>query len=129
MSLPQNSSELDQSSNDSVNDNHETSNHNHHRSHSLIKLRKLPPVPIRGSHIIAELRDNNNLEGNEDYDHQKNEETDILDASSLGLNHIRSRSRFSTHHIVDSSGANDADNIQNMDTGFISFFRYLIFMT
>ncbi|GJS62980.1 probable serine/threonine protein kinase IRE [Tanacetum coccineum] len=79
MSLP---SEI--KNNNSVEDHHETSDRNHHRSHSFAKSRKIPPVPIRRSHTVSDFKD---------HDHPDNDGPDTLNASSLGLNHIRSRSR------------------------------------
>ncbi|KAK1409190.1 hypothetical protein QVD17_35715 [Tagetes erecta] len=116
MSLPQpSSSQSKESSSEEEEDDNETCHHhrNHQRSRSLVKLRKIPPLPIRPSHTTAELRDDNNRHGsdddrkcNEDRDNNQKDEAVILDASSLGLNHIRSRSdSSSSHHRVDSTAS------------------------
>ncbi|KAI3720803.1 hypothetical protein L2E82_31797 [Cichorium intybus] len=129
MSLPQPSSEIEGTSNNSVDDGHGTLHPNHQRSRSFIKLRKIPPIPIRRIHTMAEMRHNNDggggdddSKGNEDCD-LRIDEADILDASSLGLNHIRSGSS-SSHRTVDSTagtapklGAYDVDKIANPPGG------------
>nr|XP_043616368.1 probable serine/threonine protein kinase IRE [Erigeron canadensis] len=75
-------------------------------SHSIVKMRKIPPIPIRQSHSMAEMAD---CDGNGDQDNKNEEDNDnadaddddliddrclleedyILGASALGLNHIR----------------------------------------
>ncbi|KAJ9553232.1 hypothetical protein OSB04_017277 [Centaurea solstitialis] len=71
-------------------------------SHSILKLRKIPPIPIRQSQSMAEMAENDDDDGDstddEDddgdskddasYDRQL-EEDYMLHASALGLNHIR----------------------------------------
>ncbi|KAI3735174.1 hypothetical protein L6452_14664 [Arctium lappa] len=72
-------------------------------SHSILKLRKIPPIPIRQSQSMAEMAENNDDgdctdDGDDDddgdskddasYDRQL-EEDYLLHASALGLNHIR----------------------------------------
>ncbi|KAL4575931.1 hypothetical protein LXL04_012018 [Taraxacum kok-saghyz] len=116
---------IEGTSNNPVDDGHETLHHNNQGSHSFVKLRKIPPIPIRRIHTMSETRDNNvgggcddDIKGNEDRD-RKTSEIDILDASSLGLNRIRSRSSAS-HRNNDSTagtasklGAYDVDKISN----------------
>ncbi|PWA77243.1 AGC-kinase, Death-associated protein kinase 1 [Artemisia annua] len=93
MSLPQPSSDIE---NNSYNNNSvETSDRNRHRSHSLVKSRKIPPLPIRHSHSVADFKDHDDPD-----DVRQNEGPDTLNASSLGLDHIRGRSR-SRHFAVD----------------------------
>ena len=112
MSLPQPSSDIENNSN---NDNSvETSDGNHHRSRSLVKSRKLPPVPIRHSHSVADFKDHDDPD-----DDRQNEGPDTLNASSLGLNHIRGRSR-SRHFAIDFDSSVDVH--AKADTGFVSFF-------
>ncbi|KAI3748992.1 hypothetical protein L6452_12484 [Arctium lappa] len=129
MSLPQPLSESEQTSIDSLDDAHRTFHRNHQRSRSLAKFRKIPPIPIRRIHTMSEMRANKNgdggdddSKGREDYDRQT-DEADILDASSLGLNPIRSRSS-SSHHRVDSTvstasklDAYDVDKMENPPFG------------
>ncbi|KAK9078033.1 hypothetical protein SSX86_002090 [Deinandra increscens subsp. villosa] len=91
MSLPQPASELeDISNNPVVDDDHGSSRRNHHRSRSLFRLRKIPPLSIRRSHTIAEIRDGSGRGdgGTGDCDRQNDDEADTLiaggTASQLG---------------------------------------------
>lgn len=67
------------------------------QSPSVVKLRKIPPIPVR--HRV----DDNGEDANEDDDHESGSETSSTnEASTLGLNHIRTRSAPSPLRICNS---------------------------
>ena len=55
---------------------------------SRVKLRKIPPIPVRRSPSKGEFADGSDEDGGD----SEGEEASIILASSLGLNHIRTRS-------------------------------------
>ncbi|KAI3817915.1 hypothetical protein L1987_11715 [Smallanthus sonchifolius] len=95
MSIPPPSSEPEQTSYDSIDHVYRNLHQNCQTSHSIVKLRKIPPIPIRQSQSMAEMgesrdgvcSDDDNKE-DANYDRQM-EEDYLLHASALGLNHIR----------------------------------------
>ncbi|XP_071707900.1 probable serine/threonine protein kinase IRE [Rutidosis leptorrhynchoides] len=97
MSLPEPSSDIEQSSNNTIDDRHGTSNRNPQRSRSLVKSKNIPPVPILRSHTTSELReDNNNLHEYKDgCDRQNATVAHTLDAS-LSCSRSRSRGKLPT---------------------------------
>ncbi|CAH1438912.1 unnamed protein product [Lactuca virosa] len=131
MSHPQPSSEFERTSNNPVVDDADGNLHpNHQRSGPLLRLTKIPPISIRRIHTMDEMRDNNvgggcddGIKSYKDCD-RRTDEADILDASSLGLNRIRSRSSSLHRRVVDStagtaskSDAYDVDKIANPPGG------------
>ncbi|KAJ9539721.1 hypothetical protein OSB04_026227 [Centaurea solstitialis] len=126
MSPPQPTSESEQTSNDSGEDGRRSSNRKHQRSRSLAKLRKIPPIPMRRIHTMSEMTAKKNGDGcdddgkgREDYDRQT-DEPDVLDASSLGLNPIRSLSSSSSSNHRDSAvgtALKSDDKIANSSVG------------
>ncbi|KAJ0546731.1 putative protein kinase AGC-MAST family [Helianthus annuus] len=93
---PPSSSEPEQTSHNSLDHVYRNLHQNCQTSHSIVKLRKIPPIPIRQSHSMEDMgefsdpddddTDNNNHDLN--YNRQL-EEDYLLHASALGLNHIR----------------------------------------
>lgn len=84
------------------------------------KLRKIPPIPIRRKPKIE--GSSNEIDGNNDDDGEEQEPDDSspLLASSLGLNHIRTRSvsspsplRFSSSAAMQSYHCDDADKVKD----------------
>ncbi|XP_058205693.1 probable serine/threonine protein kinase IRE isoform X2 [Rhododendron vialii] len=81
-----------------------------------VKLRKIPPIPVRrspGESVIADRSDEE--DGSDGEGAESEEEASIVLASSLGLNHIRTRSaplpsplRFSSSGGTPSNLGNDA---------------------
>ncbi|KVH88375.1 AGC-kinase, C-terminal [Cynara cardunculus var. scolymus] len=128
MSIPPPSSESEYESIDHV---YRNLHQNCQTSHSIVRLRKIPPIPIRQSQSMAEMAENNDDgdcsdDGDDDddgdskddasYDRQL-EEDYILHASALGLNHIRTCSVPSPLRVVSTTitpsklGANSKDKI------------------
>ncbi|XP_076914423.1 putative serine/threonine protein kinase IRE [Bidens hawaiensis] len=61
-------------------------------SNSILKMRKIPPIPIRHTRTMAQMPDNINIKDDEDCQLEEDDEAEedyLLHASSLGLNHIR----------------------------------------
>ncbi|XP_071728972.1 probable serine/threonine protein kinase IRE [Rutidosis leptorrhynchoides] len=101
--------ESEQSSHDSIDNVYKNLHQNCQTSHSILKLRKIPPIPIRQSHSMAEMSENNdgicsdNDDADDDSNHDDDDDDDdddviydrqmeenyILHPSTLGLNHIR----------------------------------------
>ncbi|KAI3778108.1 hypothetical protein L2E82_07137 [Cichorium intybus] len=102
MSIPPPSSESEQTSYKSIDHVYRNLHQNCQTSHSIVKLRKIPPIPIRQSQSMAAMAENNEGDCSDDgdgdgdddskddvnYDRQL-EEDYLLHASALGLNHIR----------------------------------------
>ncbi|KAK1415361.1 hypothetical protein QVD17_31142 [Tagetes erecta] len=93
MSIPPPSSEPEQTSHDSIDHVYRNLHQNCQTSHSIVKLRKIPPIPIRQSQSMAEMGESSDGicsdDGDDDNYERQMEEDYLLHASALGLNHIR----------------------------------------
>ncbi|KAI3731256.1 hypothetical protein L1987_62444 [Smallanthus sonchifolius] len=90
-------------------------------SHSIVKLRKIPPIPIRQSQSMAEMGESSDGvcsddDNKEDVNYDRLMEEDyLLHASALGLNHIRTCSVPSPLRVASTAispsnlGANNKD--------------------
>ncbi|CAH1430376.1 unnamed protein product [Lactuca virosa] len=130
MSIPPPSSESEQTAYNSIDHVYRNLHQNCQTSHSIVKLRKIPPIPIRQSQSMAAMAENNEGECSDDgegdgdgdgdskddvnYDRQL-EEDYILHASSLGLNHIRTCSVPSPLRVVSPSATPSKLGISNKD--------------
>ncbi|CAI9295746.1 unnamed protein product [Lactuca saligna] len=128
MSIPPPSSESEQTAYNSIDHVYRNLHQNCQTSHSIVKLRKIPPIPIRQSQSMAAMAENNEGECSDDgdgdgdgdskddanYDRQL-EEDYILHASSLGLNHIRTCSVPSPLRVVSPSVTPSKLGISNKD--------------
>ncbi|PSR93354.1 Serine/threonine protein kinase [Actinidia chinensis var. chinensis] len=89
MSTPPHSSEVSgQSLNPSIAATAATCSNSPRTPSSRVKLRKIPPIPVRRSPSKGEFADGSDEDGGD----SEGEEASIILASSLGLNHIRTRS-------------------------------------
>ncbi|KAL4574881.1 hypothetical protein LXL04_021721 [Taraxacum kok-saghyz] len=128
MSIPPTSSESEQTAYNSIDHVYRNLHQNCQTSHSIMKLRKIPPIPIRQSQSMAAMAENNEGECSDDgdgdgdaeskddgnYDHQL-EEDYILHASALGLNHIRTCSVPSPLRVGSTSVTPSKLSISNTD--------------
>ncbi|KAK9063252.1 hypothetical protein SSX86_017122 [Deinandra increscens subsp. villosa] len=121
MSNPPPSSEPEQTSHNSIDHVYRNLHQNRQTSHSIVKLRNIPPIPIRHSRSMAEMGESSDGVCSDDGDGDYNinddmaeyerqlEEDYLLHASALGLNHIRTCSVPSPLRVV--SSANSPSNL------------------
>lgn len=69
------------------------------------KLRKIPPIPIRRTKL-----DNSEVEPQDNREQSGNDDSPILLASSLGLNHIKTKYASPLRFSSSSGGAMNAEN-------------------